>query len=84
MKSHLNEEIDILKKHYDIKYQVYAADQESNAIWDGLINEFSEAELSNIVILFNNQGRIINIMEPNCNCLDSFILENNKIISDGI
>lgn len=80
--NHSYDDIKILRKHFNIRYDLIAADDKMTSTWRTFANEFGEAELTNVALLLNAKGEVINIMEPNCGCLDDFINKLKIIIGE--
>jgi hypothetical protein len=77
-----NQEIDSLEKHFEIKYPIIAADKILAAYWDKLIREYGEAELTNIVILISNDGTVLDISDPRCNCIDNLFKKVKDLVGE--
>jgi len=64
-----------LRSQLGIKFPVIIADQALSAKWNSLINEFSEAEVTDIIFIMDKSGKIIRVLDPNCkDCLKPFFL----------
>lgn len=72
-----------LKSQLGIEFSVIRADQTLSQKWNSLIQEFSAAELSGIVFISENSGKILRILDTNCgDCVKSFFIYLNNLIDD--
>lgn len=80
--NHSYDDIKILRKHFNIRYDLIAADEKMTSTWRTFAHEYGESELANVALLLNAKGELINIMEPNCGCLDDFFNKLRIIIGE--
>lgn len=60
------EDIKILKSQLELDFDIIIADDSLNSKWDELINEYSESELTNIVLVADIGGNIVRAFYRNC------------------
>jgi len=70
-------EIELMKAQLGLQgvADIYIADDTLRAKWQELIDDFSEAELSNIVVIIDKEGNIVRTYYRNCsnNCWKKFV-----------
>jgi hypothetical protein len=66
------DDIENLKSHLDIRFPVIAARGVFGNKWTQLINEYCDNELSDILIAFNKNGKIVKYADKKCNCINGF------------
>jgi hypothetical protein len=61
------------KRNLDIDFPVLPAGDYLSRIWNSFIEEYSIVELTDIVILLDESGRVVKAADPNCDCAIQFL-----------
>jgi hypothetical protein len=75
-------DIDNIKKQLYLRIDIYKAESKLNNKWRSLVKQFSETELSDIVIIVDEAGLILKAYDKNCNCyneLFSFVKAQSSV-----
>lgn len=73
-------EITSLKSQAGISFPIFIADNILDLKWKNLINSFREFDLNNIIVFYENSGRIIEIHYNGCRCSQKFFKKVEKIL----
>ena len=78
--NHTKQDILNMKDQLNIKFDVYRADDNLMQKWRSLIQEYIVSDLTNIILLINDDGKIINIANPSCNCFRDFFMKVDQLM----
>lgn len=70
--NHTENDAQNLRLIFQLKYPVIIADLELSNRWNYLISEFRESFLSDILLVIDDNGVILDVFYPGCNCYENF------------
>lgn len=73
------------KSQLRLPFPLIVASYDLRLRWDSLITEYSESELTDIVIILDKQGDVLDVAHPNCqDCWNAFYARLDKLGTEKI